>query len=76
MEVEEKVKQVISRLLKVDIANIDIESTFTKDLGADSISLVELLLALEQEFGISIPDDEVDHIATVGDVVNYVKAHI
>ncbi len=72
---EAKVIEVISNLLKVDPAKIVPEASFTRDLGADSITMVELVLAFEQEFGITIPDDEVTEIVTVADAIEYAKKH-
>ncbi|MCA9719194.1 MAG: acyl carrier protein [Myxococcales bacterium] len=50
-------------------------SSFTDDLGADSLAIVELVLALEEKFGVKIPDEEVDRIRTVGDAIKYIEAH-
>ncbi len=72
---EAKVVEVISKLLKVDPARIVPDASFTRDLGADSLTMVELVLAFEQEFGITVPDDEVGGIVTVADAIEYAKKH-
>ncbi|MEG2338461.1 MAG: acyl carrier protein [Clostridium sp.] len=68
----DKVKERISEVLGVEADDITKESTFIDDLGADSIDLVELVMALEEEFEIQIPDEEVARIKAVGDVVDYI----
>ncbi len=72
---EAQVIEVIAKILKVDQARIVPEAAFTRDLGADSLTMVELVLAFEQEFGITVPDDEVGEIVTVADAVEYAKKH-
>ena len=69
----EKVAAVIADLLKVDESEITMESSFVDDLGADSLDLVELIMGLETEFDIEIPDEDAEKIQTVGDAVNYIK---
>ncbi|TDT61609.1 acyl carrier protein [Fonticella tunisiensis] len=71
----EKVKERISDILGVDPDDITMESSFIDDLGADSLDIVELIMALEEEFDIEIPDEEAEKIQTVGDVVDYIKDH-
>ena len=56
-------------------AEIKNESSFVDDLGADSLDIVELVMALEEEFGLEIPDEEADKLKTVGDAMNYLKSH-
>lgn len=73
MDIAEKVKEIVSQQLDVDIAEVKEEAQFIEDLGADSLAIVELVLALEEEFGIKIPDDKVDSIKTVGDAVEYIR---
>ncbi|NVB41645.1 acyl carrier protein [Pseudenhygromyxa sp. WMMC2535] len=68
-----KIKSIIAEQLDVDESDVSPEKSFTDDLGADSLAIVELVLALEEQFGIKIPDDQVDAIKTVGDAVNYIK---
>ena len=65
-EIESKVKAIIVDKLGVDEAEVKAEASFTNDLGADSLDTVELIMEFEKEFGISIPDDKAEKIATVG----------
>ncbi len=69
----EKVKSVIVDQLGVDEADVTMEANFVDDLGADSLDIVELIMGLETEFDIEIPDEDAEKIATVGDAVNYIK---
>jgi len=69
----EKVKKIIAEQLGVDEDEITMESSFIDDLGADSLDIVELIMALEEEFDIEIPDSEAEKISVVGDVVEYIK---
>jgi len=69
----EKVKNVLMEQLGVDESVITMESSFVDDLGADSLDIVELIMGLETEFDIEIPDEDAEKIATVGDAVNYIK---
>jgi acyl carrier protein len=69
----EKVKKIIVEQLGVEEDEIAMESSFIDDLGADSLDLVELIMALEEEFDIEIPDSEAEKIASVGDAVDYIK---
>ncbi|HHW22604.1 MAG TPA: acyl carrier protein [Clostridiaceae bacterium] len=71
----EKVRDIIVEQLGVDADEIKPESSFIDDLGADSLDIVELIMALEEEFDLEIPDKEAEKIATVGDAVEYIKAH-
>lgn len=71
-----KVKNIISEQLGIDAEEITMESSFIDDLGADSLDVVELIMALETEFDLEIPDEDAEKIATVGDVVDYIKAHV
>jgi len=71
----EKVKEIISNILGVDSEDITMESSFQDDLGADSLDVVELIMDLQEEFNIEIPDEEAEKIQTVGDVVDYIKEH-
>jgi acyl carrier protein len=68
-----KVKKIIVEQLGVDEADISTESSFIEDLGADSLDIVELIMALEEEFEIEIPDSDAEKITTVGDAVDYIK---
>ncbi len=71
----EKVKDIIVEQLGVDEGEISMEASFIDDLGADSLDIVELIMALEEEFDLEIPDKEAEKITTVGDAVDYIKAH-
>ena len=72
-EIESKVKAIIVDKLGVDEAEVKAEASFTNDLGADSLDTVELIMDFEKEFGISIPDDKAEKIATVGDAIAYIE---
>jgi len=72
---EEKVKKIIIDQLGVDEAEVTPEAKFIDDLGADSLDTVELVMALEEEFGIEIPDEDAEKIATVRDAINYIQEH-
>ncbi len=74
MEIEQKVKEIISQQLDVDVAQIKPESQFIDDLGADSLAIVELVLAFEEQFDIDIPDEDTEKIRSVGDAVGYISA--
>ena len=74
-EVAEKVKAIIVDKLGVEASEVTPEASFTNDLGADSLDTVELIMEFEKEFGISIPDDQAEKIATVGDAVAYIEAN-
>lgn len=71
----EKIQNLISEQLGIDVGEITIEASFIDDLGADSLDVVELIMALETEFDLEIPDEDAEKIATVNDVVEYIKAH-
>ena len=68
----EKLKKIIAEVLNVDPDEITMETTFQDDLGADSLDIVELIMAFEEEFGIEIPDEAAEKIKTVQDVVSYI----
>ncbi|WP_291641777.1 acyl carrier protein [Clostridium sp.] len=72
----EKIRTTIASQLSIDEEEIKMESSFMNNLGADSLDIVELIMALEEEYEIEIPDEDVEKITTVGDVVEYIKAHI
>ena len=72
----ERVKKVVVEQLSVDENLVTPEASFTADLGADSLDTVELVMALEEEFGCEIPDEEAEKIATVQDAVAYIDAHL
>ncbi|EKD45748.1 MAG: acyl carrier protein [uncultured bacterium] len=73
--IEERVKKIIAEQLGVSESEITSESSFVDDLGADSLDTVELVMALEEEFGTEIPDDEAEKITTVQQAVEYVQSH-
>jgi acyl carrier protein len=75
-DIEAQVKEIICEQLDVKAEDVDAGKTFTEDLGADSLAIVELVLALEEKFDVKIPDDEVDKIKTVGDAVAYIKQRV
>jgi len=74
METADKVKEIISQQLDVDMGQIKEESQFIEDLGADSLAIVELVLAFEEQFEIEIPDEDTEKIRTVGDAVGYITS--
>ena len=75
-EIFEKVKGIIVEQLGVTEATVTAESSFIDDLGADSLDIVELVMALEEEFDMEIPDTDAEKVVTVGDVVDYIKEHV
>ncbi len=74
-EIESKVKAIIMRQLGVKEDEVALDKSFVDDLGADSLDIVELVMAMEDEFGFEIPDEEAENIRTVGDAVSYIGAH-
>ena len=72
----EKVKALIADKLSINENEITMESAFIDDLNADSLDIVELIMALEDELDMEIPDEEAEKFVTVGDVVNFIKAHV
>jgi acyl carrier protein len=72
---EEKIKEIIVEQLGVSAEQVKPEARFIDDLGADSLDTVELIMALEEEFEIEIPDEDAEKMVTVGDAVNYLKEH-
>lgn len=75
-EVFEKVKETIIEQIGVTYTAVTMEASFIDDLGADSLDIVELIMALEEEFDMEIPDADAEKIVTVGDVVEYIKEHV
>ena len=75
-EILEKVKGIIIEQLGVTDTAVTMEASFIDDLGADSLDIVELIMALEEEFDTEIPDADAEKIVTVGDVVDYIKDHV
>ncbi|MFP3929139.1 MAG: acyl carrier protein [Desulfobacteraceae bacterium] len=72
-EIEEKVKSIICEQLNVSEEDVVPEASFVDDLGADSLDQVELIMAMEEEFDLSIPDEDAEKIATVQDAIDYIK---
>ncbi|HZJ57028.1 MAG TPA: acyl carrier protein [Clostridia bacterium] len=71
----DKIKEIIVEQLGVEADEVTMEASFIDDLDADSLDIVELIMALEEEFDMEIPDEEAEKISTVGDVINYIKSH-
>lgn len=76
MNVEEKVKNIIVEQLGVEPEQVKPEAQFVNDLGADSLDTVELIMALEEEFNIDIPDEQAEKIKTVGEAIEHIKAKV
>lgn len=74
-EIAEKVKGIIVAKLGVDASEVTPDASFTNDLGADSLDTVELIMELEKEFNVSIPDDQAEKIQTVGNAISYLEEH-
>ncbi len=74
-DIEERVKKIVVEQLGVDEAEVQNSSSFIDDLGADSLDTVELVMALEEEFGAEIPDEDAEKITTVQAAIDYIKAH-
>jgi len=74
-DITSRVKAIIVDKLGVDESEVTNSATFTNDLGADSLDTVELIMELEKEFNVTIPDDQAEKIATVGDAIAYVEAN-
>ncbi|SDC45113.1 acyl carrier protein [Sphingomonas sp. YR710] len=74
-ETAERVKKIVVEHLGVDAEKVTEEASFIDDLGADSLDIVELVMAFEEEFGVEIPDDAAEKIATVKDAISYIEAN-
>ena len=74
--IEERVKDIVAEQVGVDKSQITRETSFINDLGADSLDTVELVMEFEDEFDISIPDEDAEKIQTVGQAIDYVEAHL
>lgn len=75
MAVEEKVKEIVAEQLGVELGQVTPQASFVDDLGADSLDTVELVMALEEEFDLEIPDEDAEKIKTVGEAMEYIKKH-
>jgi len=76
MSVEQRVKEIIVEQLGVNESEVKPEAKFVDDLGADSLDLVELVMALEEEYNTEISDEDAEKILTVGDAIDYIKGHV
>ncbi|MCM8801157.1 MAG: acyl carrier protein [Candidatus Omnitrophica bacterium] len=76
MSVQDKVRAIIAEQLGVKPEEVTEDASFIEDLGADSLDTVELVMALEEEFGIEIPDEEAEKITTVGDAIKYIESKV
>jgi len=76
MAVAEKVKSIIVEQLGVEEEEVTLDASFTEDLGADSLDIVELVMAFEEEFGIEIPDEEAEKISNVREAVDYIQNNV
>jgi acyl carrier protein len=70
-----RIREIVAEQLGVDAEEVTPEVSFVDDLGADSLDTVELVMALEEEFGIEIPDEDAEKISTVGDAIAYIESH-
>ena len=75
-DIEETVKSIIVEKLGVDESDVTTDASFTNDLGADSLDTVELIMEFEKEFDLTIPDEEAEEIATVGDAIDYLEEQV
>jgi acyl carrier protein len=73
--IEERVIKIVVGNLQIEPDQLKYESSFVEDLGADSLDTVELVMALEEEFEVEIPDEEAEELTTLGAVIDYIKAH-
>jgi acyl carrier protein len=76
MDIEKRVKEIIVEQLGVNESEVTPEAKFVDDLGADSLDLVELVMALEEEYNMEISDEDAEKILTVGDAIRYIQAHL
>ncbi|MCD6255181.1 MAG: acyl carrier protein [Deltaproteobacteria bacterium] len=74
--IEERVKEIVANQLGVEPNEVVPEASFVDDLGADSLDLVELIMAMEEEFGVEVPDEDAEKIRTVQDTIDYLRDHI
>jgi acyl carrier protein len=75
MSIEEKLKEMIIKQFAESEKTVTLETSFVNDMGADSLDIVELVMELEDEFGVSIPDEDAEKMQTVGDVVKFINEH-
>ena len=75
MPVEQRVREIVAEQLERDVNEVTNTASLIDDLGADSLDIVELVMKMEEEFGIEIPDEEAEKIKTVNDVIQYIKTH-
>jgi len=76
VEIEEKVFQIVSEQMSVDKGELSRETSFVNDLNADSLDTVELVMELEDEFDLTIPDEEAEKLKTIGEAIDYLKKHL
>lgn len=76
MSVFDRVRDIVVEELGVEPEEVTMEASFLEDLGADSLDIVELIMAFEEEFDLEIPDEEAENIGTVADVVEYIEEHV
>ena len=76
MSIEMRVKQIIDEQLGIDEGEVVANASFVDDLGADSLDVVELIMAFEEEFGIEIPDEDAEKLLTVRDAINYIEMNV
>ena len=74
MELQDKVIKLVSEATKMDVANIGPQTSFVDDLNLDSLDMVELMMKMEDEFGVEIPEDETENLKSIGDVITYLEA--
>jgi acyl carrier protein len=75
MSVEQRVREIVAEQLERDVKEVTNTASLIDDLGADSLDVVELVMKMEEEFGIEIPDEEAEKIKTVNDVIQYITTH-
>ena len=76
MALQERVAEIIVEQLGVSAGEVSPEASFIDDLGADSLDIVELIMAMEEEFDVEIPDDDAEKMQTIGDAINYLKSKL
>ncbi len=76
VEIQEKVMQIVSEQMSVDKDELSRETSFVNDLNADSLDTVELVMELEDEFDLTIPDEEAEKLKTVGEAIDYIQKHL